>query len=355
MKKQIIQHIQKNGPLSVADYMQMCLYTPKTGYYMKGMPFGHGGDFITAPELTPLFGEMLGLWVAATWQQMGAPEHFNLVEFGPGRGTLCADMLRAISKALPPCFKALSTHLVDISPNLTDHQKSTLKEVSAPLYWHKTIKTVPFDAPCIVLGNELLDAFPINQYELHDGQYYERLVTTNGQDLFFTLAPHPTNLAPHTTPVVEKSPALEAFLNTLKASLKRAPQAALLFIDYGGEGHTSGDTLQALRSHTFESIFANPSHADLTWHIPFGHISAILGAKHAKITDMALFLTEIGFALRAEQAHRAAKTQAEKEHIQTTTQRLLNPNQMGAHFKVLGWSKSLTDLQGFQHAHAYTE
>ena len=356
LKEQIIRHIENNGPISVAEYMAMCLYTDHDGYYMKGMPFGKDGDFITAPELTPLFGEMLGLWVAATWQQMGAPERFSLVEFGPGRGTLYADMLRAIGKALPPCLAALEGHLVDISPNLRQHQQQTLRQASPPLKWHNSMSDVPFNKPTIVIGNELLDAFPVDQYEHIDGHYYQRLISAQGGQLTLVRAETPTKLGNHSGAIVEVSEAMDNFLAELKDKLNRLPSAALLLIDYGAEKTTGGDTLQALRQHKFESIFDTPGQADLTWHIPFNHVCDILGRAQSKVTDMALFLTEIGFNIRAEQALRAAKTTAEKEHIEATTLRLIDPNQMGAHFKVLGWrTENLNQLQGFQHCYADSE
>ena len=358
MRTQILQHIENNGPISVSEYMAMCLYTDKAGYYMKGMPFGKDGDFITAPELTPLFGEMLGLWVAATWQQMGAPETFTLVECGPGRGTLFADMLRAISKALPACANALEGHLVEISPNLKAYQQNTLKDAPCPITWHSHIGDIPNSTPMIVIGNELLDAFPVNQYELKDGKYYERLVTAHGDELAFVLSDTPTDIEAYSTDVVEISPAMDNFLEELRVKLSDAPQAALLLLDYGATFRTSGETLQALRKHTVEGIFDTPGDADLTWHIPFAHVCDILGTIHSTMTDMALFLSEIGYALRAEQAFRAAETEEEKEHIASTTKRLLDPNEMGAHFKVLGWvkdEKTEFKLQGFHHRYADSE
>lgn len=351
MKQAIIKHIQKNGPLKLADYMAMCLYDPQHGYYMNKTPFGQEGDFITAPELTPLFGEMLGLWVADTWQNMGAPTAFNLVELGPGRGVLCADMLRAIQKAAPACLKACQVHLVEVSPHLIALQKQTLKNAPCSVMWHTDIQAIRNAAPSVVVGNELLDALPVNQYEQTDGKhYYERLVNTDGQNLFFTHATAPTtNLPKQQTPIIEHSPDLDSLLNTLKTHIQ---QGAVLLLDYGTtkapEG--TGETLQAIRNHQHEGIFAAPGQADLTWHINFTNVFGKMGADHCMVTDMALFLSEIGLPLRAEQAHRAAKTNAAKKHIEQTTHRLLDPNQMGQHFKVLGW-KSHKDLHlsGFMH------
>ncbi|MBA44014.1 MAG: SAM-dependent methyltransferase [Magnetococcales bacterium] len=355
LKEHIIRHIEENGPISLADYMGMCLYTEDEGYYMHGMPFGKDGDFITAPELTPLFGEMLGLWVAATWQQMGAPESFCLVEFGPGRGTLYTDMLRAIGKALPQCLNALEGHLVDISPNLRQHQQTTLQGALPTIKWHSSIADVPFNKPTIVIGNELLDAFPVEQYEQVDGKYYQRLVTTENDTLKLTRADEPSEVE-SLAEVTEQSPAMENFLAELRDHLERAPQAAALLIDYGSEKAIAGETLQALRKHKYEGIFDTPGQADLTWHIPFKRVCDILGDTHSVVTDMALFLTEIGYNIRAEQALRAARTPEEKEHIEATSHRLIDPNQMGAHFKVLGWcSDNLKQLQGFQHCYADSE
>ena len=350
MKQKIIERIQKDGPIDTATYMQHCLYDPTHGYYTTRTPFGVNADFITAPELTPLFGEMLGLWVAATWQSIGAPTSFNLIELGPGRGVLFKDMLHALEKAAPACLKACQGHLIEISPHLTSLQKETLKNAPTPVAWHTSLTPCPKQAS-IVIGNEILDAFPTTQYQKkEDGLYYKRYIDTDGKNLFFgALGTTPYAFeSPHS--IIEKSAQMLTFLEELTQFLAPLPSACLL-IDYGATTptHGSGDILQAIRRHQKEDIFAAPGKADLTWHIPFSEVCATLGSKYCSTTDMALFLMEIGFPLRAEQAHRAAKTNEQKEHIEQTTKRLLDPNLMGRHFKVLGWSQTQKLLAGFAH------
>lgn len=354
MKQRIINHIHKHGPMSVADYMAMCLYDPDEGYYTTKNPFGSKkagdyGDFLTAPEMTPLFGEMLGLWVASIWQQMGEPETFNLIELGPGRGVLSADMLRALQKAAPACLAACRLHLVEISPKLKGIQRETLKDAPCPTHWHTDITQTPQEN-AIALGNELMDALPVKQYEKgNDGSYYERLVTAKEGELALTLAKEPTDIAAHTQ-VTEHSTALDDLLKDIKTHLK---EGVLLLLDYGApkaEEGSTGETLQAIQKHQHENIFAAPGEADITWHIPFNHVIDILGHDKCVLTDMGLFLAEIGLPVRAEQAHRAAKTPEQQKHIEDTTRRLLDPNQMGRHFKVLCWQgQRKLNPPGFSH------
>lgn len=356
MKQRIIDCIQKEGPLRVSQYMQMCLYDLQDGYYVTQDPFGAQGDFTTAPELTPLFGEMLGLWVAATWQQMGAPEAFALTELGPGRGTLAADILTAIKKAAPDCLNACQLHLVEISPCLQEKQQQTLSDAPCAVSWHKNVADIPADMPIIAIGNEILDAMPTNQYEkLENGKVYERLVTTDGKTLHFTHSETEAKDINAATKFTEHSPAMLGFLDEIKAKLKNG---VLLLLDYGTNqipdnaqnSPVSGDTLQAVRQHQYEDIFAAPGKADITWHINFPAVCAKLGSENCQLTDMGLFLAEIGLPVRAEQAHRAAQGSAQKEHIEQSVRRLIDPNQMGAHFKVLGWQpQKKINLAGFAH------
>ena len=380
MKDKIIAHIKQNGPLSVDGYMAMCLYDPQQGYYNKKPPFGKApfgkdGDFITAPELTPLFGEMLGLWVADVWAQMGQPTSFNLIELGPGSGVLAADMLHALEKAAPACLAACRLHLVEISPALQAVQEKNLKHAPCPVKWHERINTTPQEN-AVAIGNELLDALPVKQYaKKADGHYYERLVTQKQGELAFTLAPTPAAMAPQSTrPIIEQSPAMNTLLQDLKKHLQHG---VVLLLDYGSNSaffkenagqnnvgkdnadqdnarNGEGDTLQAVQNHQYTCIFAAPGEADLTWHISFQDVAAIMGREKCAVTDMGLFLTELGLPVRAEQAHRAANATANgtatQAHIEATTQRLLDPNQMGRHFKVLCW-QGRTDIApaGFLH------
>lgn len=352
MKEKILSYIKENGPVNIADYMAMCLYDPEQGYYNSQSPFGEKGDFITAPELTPLFGEMLGLWVADVWAQLGRPAPFNLIELGPGRGVLAADMLRALGKAAPACLDACHLHLVEISPRLQKIQKKHLHNAPCSISWHDSITTTPPEN-AVAIGNELLDALPVRQYEkAADNHYYERLVTVQKGQLTLTLSPDPATPQPQNNlPISEHSPAMEALLESFKSHLR---DGVLLLLDYGTERpdkNISGDTLQAVRQHQFEDIFAAPGQADITWHIPFDKVADILEQDKCSLTDMGLFLTELGLPVRAEQAHRAATSDQQRAHIESAVRRLMDPNQMGRHFKVLCWQgKDGITPAGFVHA-----
>lgn len=182
--------IRNNGPIPLSAYMALCLGHPRLGYYMTRDPFGEKGDFITAPEISQMFGELLGLWAVAVWQAMGEPENLHLIECGPGRGTLMKDALRA-ARAMPGFAKAVSVHLVEMSPVLAKIQSETLKDSGAHIVHHASLDHVP-EGPTIVLANEFLDALPIRQFERRDGRFFERMVGVNGDDLVYGLSPEPT-------------------------------------------------------------------------------------------------------------------------------------------------------------------
>ncbi|TNE40079.1 MAG: class I SAM-dependent methyltransferase, partial [Alphaproteobacteria bacterium] len=168
--------IFEEGPISVADFMKAALLDPVHGYYAKQDPFGAKGDFITAPEVSQMFGELIGLWAAETWALMGAPEDIQVVELGPGRGTLQADFQRAIARALPPFWQALKLYMVEASPTLTARQQKTLKgKTCAPATWVSALADVP-EGPTILIANEFLDALPIRHFEHTKGAWHERRI-----------------------------------------------------------------------------------------------------------------------------------------------------------------------------------
>src|SRR5262249_37382075 len=189
--------IARSGPIPVAEFMAMCLYDPNHGYYSHGSPIGAAGDFITAPEISQMFGELIGLWVADVWQSMGKPEPVALIEFGPGRGTMMGDALRA-ARAAPGFHSAVCVHLIETSADLQSQQRRTLSSVNnVPLRWHERIEEVP-PAPSIIVANEFFDALPVRQAERRPTGWHERMVAVDASGaLVLTIARNPLcNLGP---------------------------------------------------------------------------------------------------------------------------------------------------------------
>ena len=241
--------IEADGPISVAEYMTICLADPDHGYYMKQDPFGRGGDFITAPEISQLFGELIGAWLADTWQRLGAPTPVNLVEAGPGRGTLMSEILRVA--ALNPGFlAALRVHLVEISPALRLRQQQTLGAAGVEVHWHETLADIP-DGPLLLVANEFFDALPVRQYAGYRGQWQERRIgLSDDGSLAFTLGARTLecSLQPVVGAIVEVSPVSSAIMNNLADRIGSHGGAALI-IDYGHTETAAGETLQLSLIH----------------------------------------------------------------------------------------------------------
>ncbi|MEM7651392.1 MAG: SAM-dependent methyltransferase, partial [Pseudomonadota bacterium] len=272
----IIERIQADGPMSVGDYMSLALGHPEHGYYMKQDPFGRAGDFVTAPEVSQLFGEMIGVWVADIWKQMGAPKEFVLLECGPGRGTLMADILRA-TKGIEGFHEAARLHLLEISPVLKKMQADALK-AHDPV-WHKGVSSVPDDAPMIVMGNEFLDALPFQQFV--GGE--ERKIDIQGDDLAFTLQGE----------VQEHAPVRENFVREICARII-AQKGAALFIDYGHVKSGVGDTFQAIKGHEYVDVFSHIGDADLTSHVDFEALQENVQAQVHGPVEQGAFLKALG-------------------------------------------------------------
>jgi SAM-dependent MidA family methyltransferase len=288
--------------MTIAAYMAACLYDPTDGYYATRPRLGADGDFITAPHVSQMFGELLGLWAVEIWSQMGSPRRLRLVELGPGDGTLMSDILRAL-RAVPACREACEIWLVDISEPLRAAQKRSLAPIE--LNWADSLEAVPSDIPAILISNELLDCFPIRQAVATAEGWRERLVGLDRQGaLSFTLGPAPASSpgAVAAGRVFEWSDALAAFGTQVGAFLVRAGGAGV-FIDYGREGPGFGDTLQALRDHAKVSPLDEPGHADLTAHVDFPAFLAAarrVGARTSAIATQADFLWSLGLGLRAK-------------------------------------------------------
>lgn len=341
--KAIRNEILSEGPMPVSRYMGLCLGHPRHGYYVTRDPLGAEGDFTTAPEISQMFGELLGLWAVAMWQQMGAPSAFRLVELGPGRGTLMADALRA-ARLLPAFISAAQVHMVETSPVLRKAQRRALKNCGVEVSWHDRMEDLP-DGPAIVLANEFFDALPVDQYvHTADGWHEKRVGLDADGMLVFGLDAAPSPLAAafaaHLPP-----PAEGAVLERMDAGPARALSSRLvaqggaaLIIDYG-HGGGYGDTLQALHNHSFVSPLANPGMVDLTAHVDFAllaRIGAAAGLSPYGLLGQGEFLIRLGLGQRT-QALMKGKSEAEQEAIAAAATRLAGTERehMGKLFKVL--------------------
>lgn len=337
--------IAAQGPITVARFMAEALGHPEYGYYRTRDPLGVAGDFTTAPEISQVFGELIGAWAAVAWDQAGRPDPVQLVELGPGRGTLMADLMRTIGTVAPPFRAAARVHLVETSPALRAAQAAALGD-DADAAWHDDLAGLP-DGPAIVVANEFLDALPVHQLVAHEGRWHERLVGVEpGTDrLRFEIASGPSPLG-HAVPstvacasdaIFEWRPAAIGVVTTLAARLQ-AQGGAALFVDYGHGQSAAGDTLQAVRGHAFAPVLDAPGEADLTAHVDFGALCRAAEeagiAPHGPVTQGA-FLSALGIDARRAALTAAAKSSAERETIETGIRRLIDPDQMGTLFKVL--------------------
>jgi len=327
---QIAQH----GPMDVGQFMAMALSHPKHGYYVSRDPIGWSGDFITAPEVSQMFGEVLGAWAAHSWMQMGSPSEFVLLECGPGRGTLMADMLRA-SAGVDVFIDAARVHLVEVSPALKAKQAEVL-DVYNP-QWHDDLNTVPANLPIIVIANEFLDALPFRQLIYLDGDWHERMIGVDGDSLRFTTRPAPQVLwpqfgKPRAGDIYEFSAPRLNFVEAVCARMKEREGAAL-FIDYGHGGSAFGNTLQAVKDHAFCGVLDHVGNADLTSHVDFEPLYDVVKAQDCiaqPLMEQGDFLTMLGIEARA-----AYLVNKGGEDIDKDLHRLIAADQMGAMFKVM--------------------
>lgn len=339
----LARRIAVAGPITIADYMADCLLHPEHGYYTTRPPFGPEGDFITAPEISQMFGEILGLCLAQVWIDQGRPDQVALAELGPGRGTLMADMLRA-TRAVPGLAKAVEVHLVEASPRLRAVQKATLR--GQQVHWHGALETLP-DFPLLLVANEFFDALPIRQFQRVPEGWRERQVALQDNALGFALGP-PTRpgfleyrLADTTDgDVVEHCPAAGPVMAELAGRIAGRGGAALI-ADYGG-WRSLGDTFQALRRHLPQDPLANPGEADLTAHVDFEALACAARAGGAAVrlsamTPQGILLERLGVTSRAQALANSLGGLALKAHI-AAHRRLTHPDEMGSLFKFLALS-----------------
>jgi SAM-dependent MidA family methyltransferase len=309
LERALRERIRSEGPLTVEAYMEAC----NTYYYATRDPLGEAGDFTTAPEVSQMFGELVGATLADVWARAGRPKGVRYVELGPGRGTLAADALRVMRSAglVPP------VHFVETSETLRAAQSNAVSGAT----WHARIEDLPGDGPLLVVANEFLDALPIRQ---HVGGVERRVGVAGGQLAF-----------DRDGEIVETSPARD---NAVRAVAERvvAQGGVALVIDYGHERTAPGDTLQAVRRHGFMPVLADPGEQDLTSHVDFqrvGEVAREAGAAVHGPAEQGPWLERLGIMARARMLANAAPDRAAE--IEAARARLCRPDQMGSLFKVL--------------------
>lgn len=358
LEERLITLIRSMGPISIADYMADALGHPHHGYYMSGAPIGADGDFTTAPEISQLFGELIGAWLVQSWTEMGEPARFNLVELGPGRGVLMADILRT-ARLRPGFLAAAEVWLVETSGRMRHEQSRRLSNLSPQPNFADEFSDVPA-APTLLVANEFFDCLPIRQYERRAEGWRERRVglSADGGALAFA---HWETPPPPDTPVPPASDApLGAIFEVCEAGTELAAGIAralaaeggrALFIDYGHLHSGLGDTLQAVRRHAFWPVLEEPGLADLTAHVDFEALARAAidaGAAAYGPTTQGAFLRRLGLSARAERLA-VGKSADDAEAVRAGAQRIAAPDAMGEIFKVLCLSSAnLPPPAGFQ-------
>ncbi|MBV6631834.1 MAG: SAM-dependent methyltransferase [Alphaproteobacteria bacterium] len=345
---QIRAQIAASGPMRLDEVMAIALGDPDHGYYQKAEPFGQDGDFITAPEISQCFGELIGLWAVQLWRDAGAPAPFNLVELGPGRGTLMADALR--SARLDPTFiQAAQIHLVETSERLREQQATKLANLASPT-WHDTIDGVSDDFS-IFIANEFFDALPIRQFQRLTSGWAERMVTDNGTSLTIGAEAIDKSAAPLDR--TQQTAPMDSVVEVSEASIEVAQQIAkrivsqgggALIIDYGYSdqdrptGQPWAQTLQALHGQKPAPALTRLGEADITAHVDFGRLARAaveVGAAASPVIPQGTFLEALGIGVRLQQLLANAKDGEQVERLRSGVARLTDQTQMGSLFKVL--------------------
>lgn len=330
------ERIERSGPISLSDYMQACLLHPQHGYYNSRTPFGATGDFITAPEISQMFGELIGLALAQSWLDQGAPKHVTLAELGPGRGTLMADLLRATTR-VPGFHASFDLVLVEASPALRAQQAVSVG--NRQVRWVDSADDLP-DAPLWLVANEFFDALPVRQFTRMGRRWAETVVGLGANGLMRgAAAPMLLRELAHRLAdtadgdIVELRPEADAIMAALGARIARHGGAALI-VDYGGV-RSFGDTVQAVRHHAFADPFADPGLADLTAHVDFGELAkAAIPARVTALIDQGQFLRALGIEQRATRLGENLSGRALETHI-AALRRLTDPAEMGTLFKAM--------------------
>ena len=332
LKSRIAEAVRINGPMPVSLYMLMCLHDPKDGYYATRPGFNE--DFTTAPETSQVFGELLGLWAAHEWIALGSPNKLWLAELGPGRGTMMGDMLRA-AKSVPGFLDAVELAFVEASPALRKVQAQRLGPWA--VHHFDNIDAVP-PGPAIIVGNEFIDCMPIRQFVREGNGWLERQVGLNVfGDLFFGRGP-PADLPDNVIPVgdsIEFAPALETLADAIARRFRAAPGRAL-FIDYGADTQSPGDTLRAFQKNAQVDPLADPGASDLTADVDFPRLKRLAEAQglavHGPI-QQGYFLDRLGAHERSRAL--AAANPGRADEITAAVKKLVAPEDMGSRFKAI--------------------
>ena len=347
------QRIQHAGPIPVGEFMSHCLWDEAHGYYATRNGIGASGDFITAAEISQVFGELIGLWAAVVWKEaLGAPPAVQIVEYGPGRGTMMRDIIRA-GRVVPGFREAARVHLVEMSETLAATQRATLTGLPVPVTWGQNL--VGFDTPAIVFANEFLDSWPADQWLKTTNGWLKRAVGLDAQGELCYCAlqgPAPADLAqrfPGALPgAIVESQRPERFAEAFQALARKGPLVALI-IDYGYATSSAGDTLQAVREHKYECPLTSPGEADISAHVSFFELASVLHQAGLAIdgpTTQSEFLGALGIVERTSRLMQANPARAGE--IETGVARIVAPGGMGGLFKVMGVrSPDLPQLPGF--------
>ena len=347
------ERIGCEGPISLSDYWVACLWDAEFGYYSTRKPIGAAGDFTTAPEISQVFGELIGGWAAVVWQQMGAPSSWRLTELGPGRGTMLADALRLMRK-VPGLLDGAELELIEKSKKLAEVQRATLADAAASCVWRENMDLRP--SPSIVIGNEYLDCkIPLQSVKMPAGWQDREVILDPEGRLAFAVS---DNREPRALEgaAYENAPLGSVFEDNVAMTsaidlwllAENAPLAAL-FIDYGGMSDGLHDTLQAVRNHKFEHPLTSPGEADLTAQVNFAEYKSSFEAKGLIVdgpVTQAEFLGSLGIMERASRLMSANPHLANE--IEMGVSRLMAVPGMGDRFKAIGVrSPALPPLPGF--------
>lgn len=368
LEKQFMQSIRLRGPISVSTWMRDCLTHPVYGYYMATDVFGARGDFVTAPEVSPLFCQVVGSWVAHQWSAMGKPRNVKLVELGPGRGTLMASVLTSLRKADEAVLSSgMSVHMMEASPFLSNLQRQRIGDAGfKQLHWHASINAIPEEGPFIVIAHEYFDALPVFRFHYVEkrGVWCEEMVDVvdggddddngGGSPLRFVLSPEPTPAtvvclggdiktppAPGTGPTREVSPdsqsVMEVLAHRFMANHPKEPSIALV-IDYGSLA-TPGNTLRAIRAHEFVPLLQDCGNCDLSADVDFGALARVArkaGLHCSPLSSQQDFLEHNGIDVLLTKALRTVQTDAEAQNVIDAFERVVN--QMGNAYSVMSFS-----------------
>ncbi|MEX6505748.1 class I SAM-dependent methyltransferase [Jiella sp. M17.18] len=360
LARTIAERIRADGPMRLDRFWNTALFDRTHGYYRAHDPFGAGGDFVTAPEISQIFGELIGAWIAAAWHGLGSPPRFVLAEIGPGRGTLMADILRTLRRVAPACLAAADIRLVETSERLAALQATRLERFDLPIRRVRRLAEIEAGRPLIVVANELFDALAVRQFVFDGVAWRERCVGVSDSGRFeFVLCGSPGGLPetiehlPHPPiagAVLELSPEREALAEAIAVRIATDGGAAL-FIDYGHAATGYGDTLQAVHEHAFADPLDRPGECDLTSHVDFERIGkhfAAAGLAVSPVAGQGDFLLALGLLERAG-ALGAPLDEAGRDAIRAAVARLAGTGEteMGRLFKVIACASKALALPPF--------